>query len=134
MTPATDTAATPAVRAKANVRGMPRSVEWRVRRVLDYLLMTVITVLFSAPIIYMFVGSFKPSDKVLNGLAGFVPESLSLSNYAGVIDRFNSEASGHVADFFLTSAIVSACIVIGGLVVNSMAGYAFARLRWRGRD
>jgi len=105
-----------------------------VRTVLDYALMTAITLVFIAPILYMLIGSFKPADKVLNGLAGFKPESLSLDNYPGVFDRFDSDATGHFADFYITSLIVSGVIVLGGLVVNSMAAYALARLQWRGRD
>ncbi|GAA2156795.1 carbohydrate ABC transporter membrane protein 2 (CUT1 family) [Humibacillus xanthopallidus] len=104
------------------------------RKAVNYLVLIVLAVFFIAPILYMFIGSLKPADKVLNGLAGFIPESLSLDNYAGVFARFNSEATGYFYNFYLTSLIVSVVIVIGGLVVNSMAAYAFARLRWRGRD
>jgi multiple sugar transport system permease protein len=82
----------------------------------------------------MFIGSLKPAEKVLNGLGGFVPESLSLDNYASVFARFNSDATGYFWNFYLTSMIVSLVIVLGGLVVNSMAAYALSRLRWRGRD
>jgi len=32
------------------------------------------------------------------------------------------------------SVIITGTIVAGGLIVNSLAGYAFARLRWHGRD
>ena len=104
------------------------------RKLVDYLVMTLITLVFIGPIIYMFIGSLKPADKVLNGLAGFKPVDLSLDNYGGVFDRFNSEATGYFWDFFLTSLIVSGAVVLGGLVVNSMAAYALARLQWRGRD
>jgi len=100
----------------------------------NYLVMIVITLVFVAPILYMVIGSFKPSDKVLNGLAGFIPEDMSLDNYSGVFARFNSPATGYFYNFYLTSLIVSVVIVVGGLVVNSMAAYALARLRWRGRN
>ena len=46
----------------------------------NYLVMIVITLVFVAPILYMVIGSFKPSDKVLDGLAGFLPVDLSLDN------------------------------------------------------
>ena len=52
--------------------------------------MIVITLFFVAPIVYMFIGSLKPTDKVLNGLGGFSPIDLSFDNYTGVFDRFNS--------------------------------------------
>ncbi len=104
------------------------------KKALDYALLTIVTLIFMAPIIYMVIGSFKPSDKVLNGLSGFVPEDLTLANYPGVFDRFNSDATGHFTDFYLTSLIVSTVIVLGGLLVNSLAAYALARLQWRGRN
>lgn len=105
-----------------------------VKRTLDYLVMTVITLVFAAPIIYMFIGSFKPSDKVLNGLAGFVPEDMSLQNYTGVFARFDDPSTGYFWRFFLVSLIVTVVAVAGGLVINSLAAYSFARLQWRGKN
>lgn len=103
-------------------------------RIGSYTLMILLTILFAAPILYMFVGSLKPTDKVLDGLNGFVPTGLSFDNYSKVLDRFSTDASGHFLDFYKTSLIVSIMIVLGGLVVNSMAAYALSRLRWKGRD
>ncbi len=103
-------------------------------RVADYAWMLAVTLFFVSPIIYMFIGSLKPADKVLNGLSGFKLESLSFDNYSGVFDRFNSEATGYFHNFYITSLIVSAVVVLGGLVVNSLAAYALSRLRWPGRD
>jgi multiple sugar transport system permease protein len=104
------------------------------RKGLSYLILTLVTALFFAPIAYMVIGSFKPSGEVLNGLSGFVPKDLSLDNYTGVFARFNSDATGHFQNFYFTSALVSVCIVVGGLVVNSLAAYSLARLQWRGRN
>jgi multiple sugar transport system permease protein len=104
------------------------------RRALSYVLLVAITLLFVAPLAFMFIGSLKPSEKVLDGLGGFVPEDLSFDNYSGVFDRFNSESTGYFSWFFMTSALVASVIVIVGLVVNSMIAYALARLQWRGRN
>lgn len=105
-----------------------------VRRTLDYALMTLITLVFAAPIIYMFIGSFKPTDKVLNGLAGFLPQDMSLDNYAGVFARFNDPSTGYFWRFFVVSLIVTVVAVVGGLIINSLAAYSFARLQWRGKN
>ena len=113
---------------------MPRLTPSPWRKLVSYLVLTLVTLFFVAPIIYMFIGSLKPSDKVLNGLAGFAPNHLSFHNYTSVVDRFNSDATGHFPRFYLTSLIIAVAIVAGGLVVNSLAAYAFARLRWKGRD
>jgi multiple sugar transport system permease protein len=103
-------------------------------RTVDYLIMTLGALLFAAPILYMVIGSLKPDAQVLNGLGGFVPSDLSLDNYGDVFRRFDSPATGYFSNFFMTSFVVTTIVVLGGLVVNSMAGYAFARMEWRGRD
>ncbi|WP_436792828.1 carbohydrate ABC transporter permease [Actinospongicola halichondriae] len=105
-----------------------------VKLIRDHFLMILLTVVYSAPIAYMFIGSLKPNREVLDGLNGFKPTNLSFDNYTGVVSRFDDDASGYFWQFYLTSAIVSLVVVIGGLLINSMLGYALARLRWKGRN
>lgn len=105
-----------------------------VRTTVDYVVLVLVAALFVAPIAYMVIGSFKPSAEVLDGMAGFIPKDLSLDNYRGVFARFSSPSTGYFANFYLTSIIVSSVIVGGGLIVNSLAGYALARLQWKGRN
>ncbi|WP_017581939.1 carbohydrate ABC transporter permease [Nocardiopsis valliformis] len=121
-------------RAAAPRRKPMRRLHPLVRRGLDYLLMSTVTLLFASPILYMFVGSLKPDDQVLGGFSVFVPSDLSLDNYAGVFATFNNPSTGYFLNFLGTSLIVTSVVVLGGLVVNSLAAYALARLRWRGRD
>lgn len=104
------------------------------KRALKYALTTAVTLVFFAPIYYLLVGSLKPNDEVLDGFGGFIPKNLSFDNYVHVVSIFDSESTGYFWNFFVSSAIVSVVIVLGGLVVNSMAAYALARLRWRGRN
>ncbi|TWE11511.1 carbohydrate ABC transporter permease [Rudaeicoccus suwonensis] len=100
----------------------------------DYVLMTAAAIVMFAPIYYLLIGSLKPSNKVLNGFAGFIPTDLSFHNYSAVFSALDSGATGYFGQFFINSFLISLVIVLGGLLVNSMAGYAFARLDWRGRD
>ncbi len=104
------------------------------RKGLDYLVLILVAAIWFGPIYYMVIGSLKPADKVLNGLKGFLPQDLSFDNYTGVFDRFNSPATGYFSDFYKTSIIVTTVIVVGGLIINSIAAYALARLNWRGRN
>lgn len=100
----------------------------------DYALMVIAAILMFAPIYYLLVGSLKPSAEVLDGFAGFLPTNLSFDNYIGVLNALNSDATGYFWQFFTNSFLISAVVVVAGLVVNSLAGYAFARLEWVGRD
>lgn len=104
------------------------------RRTIDYAVMAIVSLVFASPIIYMFIGSFKPSSEVLNGLAGFVPTNISLDNYSGVFARFSDPSTGYFWRFFVVSFIVTAVAVVGGLIVNSLAAYSFARLQWKGKN
>jgi len=99
-----------------------------------YIALSIITIFYISPIMYMVIGSFKPTSEVLGGLRGIFPENLSFDNYRGVFNFFSDESTGYFWRFYLTSAFVSSVIVLGGLVVNSMAAYALARLKWLGRN
>lgn len=98
---------------------------------LKHLLLTIAALIYSAPIALMLVGSFKPDEKVLveaGSLAAFFPDRITLQNYLDVFERVN------FLRFLLNSMLITGSIVIGGLIVNSLAGYALARLQWKGRD
>ncbi len=96
----------------------------------NYAGMTLIALIFLFPLAFEFVGSIKPNDRVLaesNSWRAFVPSSFTLANYGEAISRAN------LWHLFLNSLIITSSIVIGGLVVNSLFGYALARLTFKGR-
>jgi len=111
-----------------------RSPKKIIKTTLHYLFLTVITLIFFAPIAYMLIGSLKPTAEVLDGINGFIPKDLSFSNYLQVFATFNDDSMGFLWRFYANSVLVSFVIVFGGLIVNSMIAYALARLRWRGRN
>jgi ABC-type glycerol-3-phosphate transport system permease component len=56
----------------------------------SYLLLTLLGLLFVAPILFMMVGSLKPDELVLSQAGtfkAFVPEKASLENYEDVFTR-----------------------------------------------
>ena len=101
------------------------------KTLLKYVVIVAVAGLYIAPIAFMVVGSFKPDAKVLaeaGGWKAFLPDELTIQNYRDVFERVN------FGRFLFNSIFITGSIVLGGLVVNSLAGYAFARLRWKGRD
>lgn len=110
---------------------MRRPALFRPGIMVAWLVLVVLAVAFVAPLVFMLVGSLKPDASVLvsaGSLKGFVPTGVSLDNYRDVFERVR------FGRYLMNSAIITAFICAGGLIVNSMAGYAFARLRWPGRD
>ncbi|MFE2063317.1 carbohydrate ABC transporter permease [Streptomyces sp. NPDC059467] len=104
------------------------------RRFLDYTVLSVLAFVFVLPVLYLLIGSFKPSDEVLSGLTGFLPTHLTLHNYTAVLHNFDSDATGYFWRFMGVSLLVATVTVLGGLIVNSMAAYGLTRLRWRGQN
>lgn len=98
---------------------------------LKYIVIIVAALLYVSPILFMVVGSLKPDADVLaqaGTLKALFPDEVTLQNYRDVFERVN------FGRFMFNSVFITGSIVIGGLIVNSFAGYAFARLRWKGRD
>ncbi|MFJ8779434.1 carbohydrate ABC transporter permease [Streptomyces sp. NPDC102476] len=104
------------------------------RRFADYTVLGILAFIFVLPVLYLLLGSLKPSDEVLNGLSGFLPTHLSFDNYAHVLDALNSDSTGYFWRFMGVSLLVAFVVVTGGLFVNSMAAYGISRLKWRGRE
>lgn len=99
--------------------------------VMQYAVMVVLAAFFLFPLVYMYVSSLKADASVLadsSSAAAFVPNPfVGVDNYADAVDR------AQVFRVFFNSVIISTSIVLLGLVVNSLLGYALARLRFRGR-
>ncbi len=103
----------------------------RLNALLTYGALAALAFLFIAPVLLMVVGSLKPDARVLTEagtLRGLVPAGASVQNYRDVFRRTD------FGGFLFNSILVTASVVGAGLLVNSLAAYAFARLRWRGRD
>jgi len=84
---------------------------------------------FLGPLWFMLAGSFRPNEKVLAlGWQALLPVDPTLVNYRAVFHQLD------FTHFLLNSLLIVGSVVLAGLLVNSMAGYALARLHWRGRE
>ncbi|MEU5430175.1 carbohydrate ABC transporter permease [Streptomyces olivoreticuli] len=80
------------------------------------------------PFLWQLSTSFKgASEDIYTYPPGFLPEHPTLGNYSGVADIIP------VWDYALNSLKVALTNVVTNLVGASLAGYALARLRFRGR-
>lgn len=104
----------------------------RFRHLAQHVVMTLLALFFLFPLAYMLVSSFKADQAVLSGsgsFRAFVPTPWAgTENYADAVQRAS------FLRVFLNSALISTVIVGVGLVVNSLLGYALARMRFAGRS
>lgn len=80
------------------------------------------------PVVWMLSTSLKPSDAILSLPPRLIPEHPTLAPFKAVTEAFP------MVRVFFNSVGVAAVTTLGQLVLSSMAGYAFARFRFRGRD
>lgn len=81
------------------------------------------------PVIWAIGGSFKPNEEIVGSLDLFPTEPI-VANYAGLADGI---ADISIATFFSNSLFLALGSVVGVLISCSLAGYAFARIRFVGR-
>lgn len=106
------------------VPGRPRAV--RVRRVLVYALLLAAALLYFTP----FLWTVSTSLKSLPETVGFdlVPDNPSLRAYREVLTDYN------FARYAFNSAFLAGTITVANVLLGSLGGYAFARLRFPGRE
>lgn len=91
-----------------------------------YLALTLVGVLMLLPFFVMFQTSVMPRSAILS--RNFTPDLFTLQNY---VDVFRVIPFGR---FYLNSIIVTVSTVSLQIVIASLAAFAFARLRFRGRN
>lgn len=113
-----------------NARTLKAAARGRFRAVLMHGLLAGLAFLYLWPVLFMVAGSFKPDERVLleaGAWRALVPAEFTLQNYADVFRRTD------FLRFLFNSLFITSVIVLAGLAVNALAGYAFARIPWRGR-
>ena len=103
----------------------------RVSRVVLYTFNIILSLLFLAPVIWMVVSSLKPEVSIfadMSSMKAFWPTEASFDNYKNILQK------GEIIKSILNSIYYVAVTIVFGLIVNSMCGYALAKLQFRGKD
>jgi multiple sugar transport system permease protein len=129
MSTTTESPAVPAPVRKDPPRHKPRrraAPAWRL--VVRYLALTVVLLVMIGPFLWQLSTSLKgATEDIFTSPPQLLPEHPTLDNYKGVADIIP------VWDYILNSLKVAVTNVLTNIVGASMAGYALARLRFKGR-
>jgi multiple sugar transport system permease protein len=104
--------------------GRTRSTRSRATRTAQLAVLCVVAVVMVAPLVFGLYVSLLPPGRYLQ-LVG--PADLTLENYAYVFDH------APVGTWYRNTLVVTALVVGGAVLVNTLAGYALARFRFAGR-
>src|SRR5689334_23616610 len=88
----------------------------------------VLSIPFLFPSWWMFTSSFKPVNDVFAFPPSLLPTSASVEAYR---EAFTLQP---FAQQYFNSAYIAVVVTLGTLAVSTMAGYAFARIRFRGAN
>lgn len=91
-----------------------------------FLLLLAVATLF--PIYYMIVSSFGAPVEAGGASYSLFPKKLTLASY-----KFFFDFSPYSARWLINSLVVAVAVVLGNVLFASLAGYAFAKLRFRGK-
>ncbi len=103
----------------------------RIASIFRYGVMIFLALIFAFPIVFMIVSSLKPSLQILrdsSSLLAFLPVGdISVNNYFRAFER------APVSLFVFNSLLITTVTVVLGLLINAMAGFALATMRWKGK-
>ena len=92
-------------------------------------LLAAVAFLWAAPFLWTLVASFRPEGAGSAGMASLVPDTpQTLENFRNALE------SGSFGLYYLNTLIVVVGVLAVQCVTVSLAGYAFARLSFPGRD
>lgn len=99
-----------------------------IRTLIGYIVLLLIAFSMLIPFIAMLNLSFSPNNAIFSYPPAIFPKSLTIANY---LDVFKSIP---ITRYFLNSLIVATITTIGQVIISAFAGYAFARLKFKGSD
>lgn len=105
----------------------------RVLSIVEYTLLIFLAIIFLFPMVWMLVSSMKPEADVFTNLTSFKAflPSLNPANwfktYEEVISRFS------IGTYLFNSLFYGLTFAFGSVLVNSLAGFAFAKINFSGK-
>lgn len=99
----------------------------KVKNVLWYVVAIAIALTTVYPFLWMVATSFKPEAEIYANSLSLWSSEFTLANYTKVFDTMP------YGRYFLNSFIIAAGGVITNLFFGALAGYSFAKLKFRGR-
>ena len=91
-------------------------------------LLAIASLVMLAPFLYMISVSFMGEAELLRWPPPVLPDGLVTANYSAAFQALS------YARVFMNTAILAGCVMAGQVLTSAAAGYAFARMRFPGRD
>ncbi|GAC91347.1 sugar ABC transporter permease [Anoxybacillus flavithermus NBRC 109594] len=101
----------------------------RFGKALLYTILVLYAIVTMIPFLWALSSSFKTLEEIVSGSISFIPKDFTLDNYKQIF--IEQELFPR---WFMNSVIIAVTVTMLNLIFNSMAGYALARLHFRGKQ
>ncbi|WP_306010358.1 carbohydrate ABC transporter permease [Bacillus sp. MMSF_3328] len=91
-----------------------------------YIALTLLVIIFIFPVIWVILSSLKDSNELYSWPPKFIPDNPTIENFTLAFEK------GNFGRYFWNSTIVTVTATFLTLLVNTMAGYALAKYRFKG--
>lgn len=95
---------------------------------LIFILIIIFALIALFPFLWLLGTSFKGAEELFSYPPTFIPKNFVTENYSGVWNAVPFEM------YFLNTLIIVVSTVLLNVFVSSLAGYAFARLKFKGKE
>ncbi len=102
--------------------------ESRLSKILFYAVLFLFALFFLLPLVWMVVTSLKPSTEWLS--PNWIPVNPTWENFNSI---FNDKTLP-IFNWFFNSLLIASLFTAAILIINSLAGYAYARLEFPGKN
>lgn len=100
-----------------------------IMKVILYSILLIYAAATLYPFLWAIAASFKPLNEIVGGDLTLLPKNFTTNNYQYIFGR-----SSLFTQWFVNSVIVSVIGTTINIFLNTMAGYALARLKFPGRE
>lgn len=100
----------------------------KISSVVWYAIFVVVIVLALAPVVWMLSTSVKPEREIISTTVSWIPQTFTLEHFQAIFNNYP------MLDWLKNSLVTAVSATLLVLVLSSLAGYAFARMEFRGRN
>ena len=105
-----------------------KKVTGRAGRIIPFILITILALIYLFPIILMFSTSVRTNDEVFNTSLGLWPQEWHFENYTNVFNVMP------YWQYFGNTMFVTLMNVLGTVVCTPLIAYSLSKIQWRGRN
>ena len=95
---------------------------------ISYTLLIAFSIIMIMPFVWMILSTFKDQSELMRFPPKFLPDKFSLKNYVEVFSSFPFWR------YYLNSILITTVAVTLTLLTSSLAGFAFAKYKFKGRN